>query len=332
MRFTGDINEVALTPLSTGDLDNGVYLSYFDGNPEIKKKNLEIFIKNKAHNPIDDLVSDVIFSGGDISDDILRRCTIMLTFFDAIRDITGTEAVVKNPKALYFALVVNWNASKGNGQNKIKSVSAMTMAEEVTAQLDYREYIVNGGGDNTKFDGDYKSIRVVNKDFSSEIELMLPIVRGILGTFRFCTDGIAGRMRFSNDPDSTEYMIPARLWMDMIAEAMGRRLTTRFSSFENGRLHKLIKLEARTIEDLLSINNFSVKFSFINAYEIHIDDDMGGELELVNTSEPPELPKEGGEENPTWQWYDNANKKALKYSRGIYYVTMSGSAIKIWVE
>ena len=72
--------------------------------------------------------------------------------------------------------------------------------------------------------------------------------------------------------------------------------------------------------------------SFINAYETHIDNDFRGRLELLNTNEPPELPAGGSEEDPIWSWVDRrSGVKCLFHRGGMYYVTFSGSAIKIWL-
>lgn len=135
-------------------------------------------------------VIDMIFKG-DITDDQLRKITTAITFIDAICQITNTSITV-TPSKLFFATLVNWNASKGNDTNKIRSYSALQYAGESSKELDYKDYIVNGDTEGQKFNGDYISIVISPKAFGNKLELNLPIISMKLGLFRFANRAYCG--------------------------------------------------------------------------------------------------------------------------------------------
>ena len=321
-RYNYDINEVELTHVSSGDQDNSIYYSFFSSNDEQKKAALDKLLTDKN---ILSVITECIFTK-DINDDQLRRLTTALTFLDAICKITGNTldgGITGND--LFFALLVNWNASHGKGTNRIRSYSALGFAKESASNsgngLDYKEYIVQGGAEG-KFKGDYIPIVISPKEFGNKFEINLPIISMPLGLFRFATEHIAGYGYIVGDSEKTSLSIPSYLWLDMISEAMGRRITTKFSKLETKHLSKLFSPEPNYIDEILAINDFKSAFSFINAYEYECDENDGS-LTLKNTSEPPEINKTG------FEWVETRGNAWFLKSPKFYLVSQHGSGIHI---
>ena len=275
-----------LTKVSSGDMDNGPIIAYMENNEELKIKTLQQFVANNASNPLIDMLQGIFTY--DIDDDTFRKVSIALSFFDAICEITHKDPPTKNPNEIYFALLVNWNATKHSNAYRIKSRQALTAAaSKQDGDLDYREYITNNDGEDTKFQGEYKNINVALNDWSSDIILKLPIIKGPLGTFRFCTEKIAAKMVFKSDSENTEHMVSSSLWLSLIEEGISKRRTMRFAPFESGRLAKIVKVDNNVINQILAENDFSRRYSFMNIYDLDYTDQ--GNIVLKNTTTPPEL-------------------------------------------
>ena len=122
---------------------------------------------------VQEMISTIF--NGDISDDQYRGITSALTVFDAVLDISKNSCSV-TASDLFFATLVNWNASKGNGTNKIRSFSALQNAKSSSKEgLDYREFIVEGEGDG-KFNNEYVTILISPKEFGNKMQVSLPIM------------------------------------------------------------------------------------------------------------------------------------------------------------
>lgn len=326
-KWNYDIEQVELTHLTSGDMNNNIFYSYFSSNTDQKKKVLDTLLTKNGMRD----VTDMIFSGS-ISDDQFRKIATALTFYDAVLTITNNSADC-TANDLYFAAIVNWNVSKGNGTNMIRSYSAVSAARDSDANdggtLDYKTFLVNGEGEG-KFNGDYTTILISPKGYGNKMELHLPIlpIRPIkLGLFRFCTEHVAGYMTIVGDPDSTSHMLPAHIWMAMLEQGISKRITTKFSKLETKHLSKLVDTDHKYIDDILAINDFQSAFSFMNAYQLDFTDD--GQLSLVNTTEPPieEVEKVSGFEFKETR----ANTWWLK-SADFYIVSSHGSSVYILTQ
>lgn len=322
-KYTYDINDVELTHVQSGDQDNNVYYSYFSGNNDAKAKVLSALLTPHTANDI----IDIIFKG-DITDDQLRKIITALTFMDAICKITNTTIAVTSSD-LFFATLVNWNASRGNGTNRIRSYTALRFAKESAKlsednNLDYREYIVNGDSAG-KFNNEYISIVISPKEFGNKLELNLPIIRMKLGLFRFATEHIAAYMHIVGDNDKTSHTIPSYIWLDMIAAAMSRRITTKFSKLENNHLYKLVDPDARYINEILAINDFRSAASFPNIYDFECDEN-DGTLTINKTQEPPEINATG------FEWTETRENSWFLKSHRFYIVSTHGSAVHILTQ
>ena len=321
-----NIDEIELTHVHSGDMDNNVFYSYFSSNKEQKKKTLDTMLLKNA---MSDLVASIF--NGDISDDQLRRITSALTVYDAVLDLTKSSSHI-TASDLYFAALVNWNVSKGNGTNKIRSYAALQAAhdgmKDTGEGLDYREYIVNGDGEG-KFNNEYVTILISPKEYGSKMQINLPIMPvwpKKLGLFRLATERVAGFMTIVGDPENTSHTIPPHLWMTMVEEGMSKRITTKFSKLEGKSLTKLISTDHQNIDEILALNGFQSILHFMNTYTLEFEDD--GELRVVGTDEPPE---EVNEVNG-FEWMELRKMTYYLKSSKYYVVSHHGSAVHILVQ
>lgn len=326
-----NIDEVELTHVQSGDMDNNIYYSYFSSNAEAKKKNLDILLKKNA---LVDII-DKIFVG-DISDDQFRKITTALTFYDAIIELNKLHAAV-TASDLYFATLVNWNASKGNGTNRIRSYSSLRDAHASAAAsknsdgLDYREFIINGNNEDSKFNNEYISILIAPKDYGSKFQVNLPImpIRPVkLGLFRLCTERIAGYMTIVGDPENTKLVLPPHIWYELVEEGMSRRITTKFSKLEGKNLSKLVSTDHAIIDEIFAINDFRVAVNFMNIYQIDFDDD--GTLKIMNTNEPPTEVDESND----FEWTElRSSVYFLKSTKCSHYVVSThGNTVRVMTQ
>lgn len=319
-----DPSQIYLTHVQSGDMDNGVYYSYFAGNEDKKVQALKTVLTKK--HVIEPFIHELF--NGDISDDMYRRMTTFLTFIETICEHSGDGLNVR-PDALFFALLVNWNASRGNGTNKIRSYGALQAAQSNALskgiELDYREFIVNGESES-KFSGDYITILVNAPQFGNKFQINLPIIPMKLGLFKLATEHVAAYMTIVGDPDNTSHTIPAYLWLQMIEEGMSRRITTKFSKLEGKSLSKLISTDNKYYEEILSNNDFRMVDNFMDIYDIEFEDD--GTLVLRNTNEPPEFSKQAA----GLEWAErNGSSYYLKY-KNFYLVSKLNGMIWIFSQ
>ena len=323
-RYTYDINQVELTHVQSGDMDNNVYYSYFNGNQQAKEQTLKMLLKSKSALTT---IVDTIFNEN-ISDDALRKITTALTFYDAIINITQSSSPVKSVDDLYFALLVNYNCSKGVSRNRIKSYSALADIHESGISeengLDYREYIINSTDGN--FDNDYVAITMdTTKNYSCKMVLNIPIIKLRLGRFRFATERIPAYMTFHGDSDDTQLTVPPNIWLEMVREGVGNRITPKFSKLESRSLQKVVDSDPRFIDDIMAQNDFKSVMNFINAYDIEVND--SGEIVINNTEELPDITVNRGLE-----WVPKSGGRYVLSSYNFYVAKLTGSAIHILQE
>lgn len=321
-KYNYDIEQVEFTHVQSGDTDNKAFYSYFSGNRDKAKKQLDQFL-------VKDAVSITVQSifNGDISDDQFRRITTLLTCWDAILSITNTSADV-TANDLFFALLVNWNAGKGNGTNKIRSYAALQSAKASAVAagngLDYREYIVNGEGEG-KFNNDYVTIVISPKEFGSKMAVNLPIIPMKLGLFRLCSERVPAYMTIVGDPDNTSHTIPPHLWLTMVADGMSRRITTKFSKLEGKHLAKLIDADQKYIDEILEMNDFRTVYNFLDFGEMEFDDN--GSITLVGTEEPPEIENVSG-----FEWVEMRKMTYFLKCADFYLVEKKNGAVNILAQ
>lgn len=283
--------ELKLTKLKSGDSDNGVYLSAF--SDEDKKRKMIVTL-SKLTTPFS-ILTQVIFNDPNIDDDVLRYATTWLTFSEILKEMHGDAPEVP-PQQLYFALLVNWNASNGSaGITKIASYDALNAAKRATkGNLDYRDYIINGPDEDTKFNNDYKSIKISPKQFSTGMTLELPIIKGLFGaTYKFATgEKIPGKISFDCDSDGQSFTVPANIWMKLISEGLNSRRTARFSKLNDfGNMSKLIADSPKDIVDIMLINNVRKGAAIMNVYQNDIDEDGTLFLRRVRTKNEEDWPE-----------------------------------------
>ena len=323
-----ELLKIDLNSLKSGDTNNGVYLKNYED--EGKKRKM-IMMLAKASNPTD-AITDTIFTQ-DINDDVYRRITSWLTFANIISKMHG-EDFDADPRLLYFALLVNYNAGQGKGVSKISSMDRLFAAKRAaggSGTPNYIDYVVNGPEEDSKFDGDYKAIKVSPSGFSTGMTVELPIIKGLFGaTYKFATgnDRVAGKIHFDCDSNATDYIIPANIWMSMIKDAISHRKSCRFTKFSDfGNLSKLIRDNPRDIINIMGINGITKKESIMNIYKNDIDED--GNLFLHNIREDyPELSTSGLEWEQTS--YDSPNIK-LKTKKEFYIINSTANSLDVYL-
>lgn len=315
-----NVEEVELTFLVSGDMDNRNAYSYLNDNLNAKSMYLKQFLRNK--HALDDVI-DLIFSDS-ISKDQFIKISMALTLYDAILTLSGRDtSPVTSANDLYFALLVNFNVSEHKAYNPIRSYSALNDAKDLMdnlgRELDYREYILNSDAGKTA----RISVVVKLKNFSSDIILELPIIKLRLGFFRLDTSNhMSARMKFLSDSSSMDHMVPSFIWLGMIEQNMLKRKTTKFGPFESKRLSKLFNIEDTDIIEILVLNNYIKLGSIPAMYDTEADSD--GILTILHTDDPPELFSNGLEWVPK-----RANTYWLK-SHKFYLVYFSRSITNIY--
>ena len=319
-RYKYNVDEVELTKVVSGDLNNNIYYSFFKSNPEQKKDALKSLVKKNVLLTIVDKIFE-----GDITDDQLRKITTALTFYDSLLEITKSNINVSSVNDLYFALLVNWNASKTGSPNRIKSYSSLHAAKDsyISAEdgnLDYREFIINST-ENDRFDNNYITIPISPNSFSCKMQLKLPIIKRKLGLFSLCTERVSGYLSVIGDPDNSDLMVPYYLWLSLIEEGMSKRATTLFSVLETRFLQKLVDTDANYINEILAINNYRSVDNFVNAYEMVFDD--SGVMTLCGTQEPPKL------KSNNIEWINVRDNEYLLNSYKFYIIAKTKGTVHI---
>ena len=311
---------IKLTQLKCGDQDNGAWYGSYRDNPDDAKAVVDMIAS--APNGLDE-IETIIFTD-EITADKYRKILKVLTVYEECGKRTNNpDATAQRARLLFFATLVNYNGSLSKAVPGIKSFDAANeaaiSAKHEGRELDYREYIISGEG--TNWDNEYKTILTTNNDYSCKIQIKLPIIKKKFGIWKFATERIPGIMELVGDPDNTKLLIPSTIWMKMIEEAMGKRITTKFSKFEDKFLHKMIKIDANMIDDVLAQNNFAPVGHFVNAYEMEVNENY--ELVIHNTEEPPEM------KSSSVSWTDCGHNDHILTSNEFYIVRMTGSTIYI---
>lgn len=314
-------SKIKLTRLKCGDQDNNAWYGFYSENPADTEKTLNML--TAAGNGMDE-VESIIFND-DITADGYRKILKVLTVYEEYGKRSGdSSATAAKARILFFATLVNYNSTASRAVPGIKSYQAAreaaTSAKAEGKELDYREYIISG--DNTNWDNEYKTILTDSKDYSCKIQVKLPIVKKKFGLWQFSTDRIPGIMELIGDPDNTKLLIPANTWMRMIEEAMGKRITTKFSKFEEKSLHKIVKVDSNIIDDILAQNNYKSVVHFVNAYEISINENY--ELVVHDTIEPPDINDVSG-----FNWNDYSRDDWVLNCNEFYLVKMTGNTIHV---
>ena len=323
---TGDkvwnLDELPLTRAISGDYDNGVYMSYLDSSPEEKKKKLLKYCKPN----IDKVIEAKLF-GSDVTSDVFRDICYIITLYDAITTVVKGSDVLCSVNDLLFAALVNYNYSVGRTTNRIRSYGALSeikrseMANNDGA-FDYREYIISGS--NNEFENEYVAIKIDTTDYSCNLTLYLPIIQCRLGRFRFATERIAARMTWYGDTDNTEMTVPPHIWMAMIEDGVSQRLSAKFFKGEAKNLSKYVDSSPSFIDEICDMNDCKVILSFINAYDIEVNDI--GEIELYNTKELPKIEKK---RLVQWEEIREGSSNYALASNFFYVARITGSTIQI---
>lgn len=326
-RATGDriwdLDELHLTRVHSGDMDNGNFVSFLDTNPTIKKQMLQKYCKYN----FEKVLEQKIF-GQDVTDDELRNISFMLTIYDACITVLRGGGILCSTDEMYFAALVNYNCSKGTSKNRIRSYAALMEIKqsEMAAgdgSLNYSEYLIMGT--NGDFDNEYVSIKLpTNNAYSSDIMLELPIIKCRFGRFRFATERIPGMMSWADDPDKTKLTVPPHIWMEMIKEGVSNRLTAKFFNGEAKSLAKIVDLDTKYVDEVCDMNDFRVALAFINAYQMDINDD--NELELHNTNELPDINKVN---SLKWVEIREGSGKWALASNTFYVVKLIGTTVQV---
>lgn len=317
---TATKEKMKLTTLKCGDQDNKAWFGSYSENPDDAEKVLAML--TAAPNGMDEIES-IIFND-DISADGYRKILKALTVFEEYGKRTGDSGSTWNKaQILFFATLVNYNGTISKAVPGLKSYQAAreaaNSAKAEGRELDYREYIISGN--NSNWNNEYKTIVTTNKDYSVKIQVQLPIVKLKLGLWRFATERIPGIMELVGDPDNTKLLVPATTWMRMIEEAMGKRITTKFTKFDEKSLSKIVKVDADMIDDILAQNNFKSVIHFINEYDMSINEN--NELVLHNTNEPPEFTTSG------FSWNDTGHDDWVLNCDEFYLVKMTGNTVHV---
>lgn len=318
--------QLSLTKLKSGDQNNDVFYSNFS-DEEKKKKFIDKLVQNLSKNASS--VIEATIYNSTITDDQFRRISAYLTFSEIIEEMCGSKFDT-NVNLLYFALLVNYNADNSKGVSKIQSASQLYAAKSINSELDYRDYVTKGTADDTKFAGDYKSIRLEPKNLSTGITLKLPVVNyKILPFFTFATEKVAGKISFDTDTSNTEYNVPANVWMHMIQEGVNARKSPRFPKhFDFGQIKKIVADDPKQIRALLALNLNKVA-DIMNAFKTEIDEN--GTLFLLNASKSmdmAELPENCG---VYWDEQGSTEKKRLITSKEFYVIDTNGNTLDIYV-
>ena len=318
---TKTIQKLKLTRLKCGDQENNAWYGFYSENPDDAEAVLKML--TMAGNGMDE-VESIIFNN-DITADNYRKILKVLTVYEEYGKRSGdTNATANKAQILFFATLVNYNGTASKAVPGIKSYQAAreaaSSAKAEGRELDYREYIISG--DSANWDKEYKTILTDNKDYSTKIQVKLPIINLRLGLWRFATERIPGIMELVGDPDNNKLVIPAPTWMNMIKDSIKHRITTKFSKFEEKSLHKVIKIDANIIDDILAQNSFRSVIHFANVYDISINEN--NELVIHDTTEPPHISNVSG-----FSWNDAGHDDWVLNCNDFYVVKMTGNTIHV---
>lgn len=321
--YNYNIEDVKLTSVKSGDQDNNIYYSYYNGNQELKQKILDTYLElNDSGQPFAETLIDCIFRAK-ITGDNLRQMMTAITFWDAMIEITKGNSPVKSADDLLFAILVNYNCDKGVSKNRIRSFQALQDARESSANndgLDYREYLINV--ENGNFENDYVAIPIDTTDnYSCKMILNIPIIKLRLGRFRFATERIAGYMTFNGDPDNTQVTVAPGIWMEMVNEGVNNRITPKFSKLESRSLQKVVDKDPKYIDDILAQNDFKSRFNFMNVYDLEVNDN--GEIVISNTKMPPEI------NIAKMEWTEKSGNRYVLNSYDFYIAKTTRNAVHI---
>lgn len=326
------IEETPLTKVKSGDQNNGVFINYFDS----LEKRLKFFIKNPAFlgSGAFDILSHSIIGGSTIfDDDALRIITTALTFTDIIAELSGDSLPVKNPNVFYFALLINYNAENSKGITKIKSMSQLDTAVQMTRSMNYQEYVAEGPKEDAVFSGDYKSIQLTPKHLNTSITLMLPIVNyKILPFFTFATEKVAGKVIYDIDSNRTEYAVPASVWMNMVKDGVNARKSPKFPKhFDFGQLKKVVASDPKWIRGIIGVDLVKVA-SIMNAFKHEFDED--GHFFVLDAKKTMDYLDLGQTNAVEWEQPDGDNpsgKIRLLSKSEFYVVDITNNSFDIYV-
>lgn len=317
-----DLDQLPLTRVHSGDMDNGMFISFLETNPKEKRRLLTQYCRPR----FEQVLETKIFRQ-DINDDSFRKICFMLTLYDAIMTVLKGAGVLCSVDEMYFATMVNYNCSRGISRNRIRSYSALMEIKQSEmnsgdGSLNYSEYLITGS--NGEFDNEYVSIKINSKDYSCDFLLHLPIIQCRLGRFRFATERIPAMMSWIGDIDNVALTVPPHIWLEMIKEGMGRRLTAKFFKGEAKNLSKLIDADSRFIDEVCDMNDFKVVLSFINAYQLEVNDN--NEIEIYNTKEKPKIE---GTRAIKWEEIRQGSGNWALASDFFYVAKLSSSTVQI---
>lgn len=331
----GEYVNIGLNRLSNGDKDNGSVYSRFEKDEKLAQFQLDCFLECWQSDVIPMIES--IFSGN-IDRDTFDGCTTILTFWDELLERTGGRSEFDAPaNELFFALLVNYCASRLPGVHPIKSYGAVQVAKQEAGDkghmLDYRQYIINREGEGD-FEDEYIKAKIMPPGYNSEFEVEVPIKHigpKKLGIVKMCTENIPSKLQFEKDSDNEGYEIPAYQWTNMMREKMGKRSTVRFAKTEQKAVSEMFNTDESCIREVLDVNDIRKVFEvdLENSATATDFDDITGNLIIDNVRKLPDL-SYNGKEVTSMAWWQLGNRKYSLHSPKFYVANRKSGEVSVY--
>lgn len=246
-------------------------------------------IENACSQDIVDMYTSSILRGDYLSSIVVYRFKTYLSILPFAID-QGYVSVAGNAEDYFFIMCVNHAINeKLKGVKNFNKITSIEMAKNAYKSIedrhgdptDYREYTKRD--DNTfSFDNEYAKINVPLKNYNSNIELELPVVKAMFGRVKFAT-GVAvnGKLGFVKDHNGNQYEIPSYLWKEMIREGLIRNRKTSFNKDNTKRLLDGKEVLNR-IDEILEKANLQILYTMPIEELGNVDDlDSGSDYRIV---------------------------------------------------
>lgn len=300
-----DSGRVILNRLQNADMSNSGTYARFASDPEIAALQLQFYLDN--YDKRFSAAIDSMFEH-DLDEAQFSELTIVLTFWDAVAEARG-EVMDIYANDLYFALIVNFSASRQPSIEKIRSYSALYAAKSTAKanghNLDYRDYVINREYEE-KFNHEYIKAQVQPHGYNVPFTIEVPVKKlgannkftSKLGMVKLCTDNVPAKLSFEADDDHNTYTIPSYMWMNMMKKGVSRFNKVRFSKLEEKNVAEMIDTDVRNIQGILEANDFETLASIEREGSFGFDfDDDDGHIIIDNVREGnlPSLDNRGAE-------------------------------------
>ena len=324
-------HEVIFTHVLNGDMSNESVISkYRDQN--IARARLSGYLHD--YNTFVSKVIDSIFTA-DITQEVYQNIAEVLTFWDAIMEARN-EQFDLSPNDLYFALLVNFAATRQRIIPRIKSYSglysAKAAARENNHNLDYRDYVMNKEGE-ADFAGDYIKVTIQPRGYNVPFDIEVPVKKvGFkkLGIVKLCTDNVPSRLSFKEDLDGNKYTIPAYLWLNMMKKGVSRFNKVRFSKLEEKNVAQMMDTDHKYIQDILEANDFETLLTIDRDTSFGVDFDKDdGNLIIQHVREVPSLDENDSAEYAGLAWKPVGGQSYKLVSPNFYIVGTKNNAYNI---